>query len=87
MPILKLSIKANKQNKKAYIANKGKKQAYKNLLKKLRVIAKSDDQGEKKSYLSKVYSALDKLGKKNIFHKNKVARKKAQACKLVKEEK
>jgi len=45
----------------------------------LRVFNKSPD----KKKLDEVYSLLDKVGKRNIFHKNKVSRLKARYSKVV----
>lgn len=46
-------------------------------------IRKSKDRKEAQELLSKVYSMLDKLAKKNIIHKNKAANQKSKLTRFV----
>lgn len=45
----------------------------------------SEDKEKLKKTLSLIYSLIDKATKKNIFHKNKAARKKSQLAAQLKE--
>jgi small subunit ribosomal protein S20 len=45
----------------------------------------SEDQEKLKKTLNLIYSLIDKATKKNIFHKNKAARKKSQLAAQLKE--
>lgn len=77
MPIIKNAKKALRQTKKRTAVNKAKKRALKAEIKK---IANS---GNQKS-ASLVYSMIDKLAKKHIFHKNKAARIKSRIARASK---
>jgi len=76
MPILKNAKKALRVSKRKAVVNRKIKSAVKTTLDNL----KADPTNEN---LQKVYSAIDKAVKRNIFHKNKAARKKSQAAQLV----
>jgi small subunit ribosomal protein S20 len=74
MPIIKSAKKALRQTKKRTAANKAMKRELKAEIKKVSV------SGDQKS-VSQIYSMLDKLAKKHVFHKNKAARIKSKIAK------
>jgi small subunit ribosomal protein S20 len=74
MPIIKSAKKALRQTKKRTAANKARKRVLKAEIKK---VSGSSDQ----KTVSQVYSMLDKLAKKHVFHKNKAARIKSKIAK------
>lgn len=53
----------------------------------LRLLKKAKDEKEKKELLNAAYSIIDKAAKRHIIHKNKAARLKAKASKLVNQSK
>ncbi len=70
----KSAKKRIKQNEKRASRNRGYKRRMKTQV-KLTVSATPED---KKSTLSKAYSAIDKAAKKRVIHKNTAARKKSR---------
>jgi ribosomal protein S20 len=72
MPISKSATKALKQNLKKRSRNRHFTALFKESVKNLEINAKKDpiNKDEIKVLLSKVYSSIDKLVKKNIIHKN-----------------
>jgi small subunit ribosomal protein S20 len=76
MPIIKSAKKRVKVARKATVRNVKTKRGLKTALKSFQASLTS---GKKtKEAHAKAQSALDKAGKKNVMHKNKVARKKKQ---------
>jgi small subunit ribosomal protein S20 len=83
MPIIKSAKKRVRTANKAAIRNSKTKRSLKTALKAFHQAitgAKSDVTTEHR----KAQSALDSAGKKNVMHKNKVARKKRQLSKAAK---
>lgn len=76
MPV---SLSAKKSLRSSIAKRKGNLVWRKKLKDVIRVFNKNPD----KKKLDKVYSVLDKVGKRNIFHKNKVSRLKARYSKVV----
>jgi small subunit ribosomal protein S20 len=75
-------IKINKRN---YLQNKYYKTSVRTLIKRFftnldsyKIAPTSDEKENLEKLLSSIYSLLDKGTKKNIFHKNAAARKKAK---------
>ncbi|HSX15698.1 MAG TPA: 30S ribosomal protein S20 [Candidatus Saccharimonadales bacterium] len=83
MPIIKSAKKRVKVANKASVRNSKTKRSLKGAIK---AFAKSltGDKAKAVKALDKVQSELDKAGKKGVMHKNKVARKKAQAARAAK---
>lgn len=77
MPIIKSAKKRVKVAKKASVRNSKTKRSLKTALKSF--LGKASASG-----FNKTQSELDKAGKKNVMHKNKVARKKRQLAKAAK---
>ena len=78
MPIIKSAIKRVKQASIRRDRNVATKRAIKAAMKDFQ--AKPTSEG-----LSKVHSELDKALKKNLIHKNTIARRKASASKMAKD--
>lgn len=83
MPITKSAKKALRQSLRRKEGNLKRKNAYKNTLKEFRILAASSKKDEAKKMLSKVYKSLDKAAKTNVIAKNKAARLKSSAAKLL----
>jgi small subunit ribosomal protein S20 len=83
MPIIKSAKKRVRVAEKAAIRNSKTKRSLKEAIKSLHKVigsGKKDVTAEHR----KAQSALDTAGKKNVMHKNKVARKKSQLAKAAK---
>lgn len=76
MPVLKSSKKALRVAKRRRVENEL-------LRKKIRTALKSLRTNSNAKTLQQAFSAIDKGARKNIFHKNRAARLKSQASKLV----
>jgi ribosomal protein S20 len=83
MPIIKSAKKRVKVANKAAVRNSKTKRGLKDALKAFHR-AVTGGKKEAKEAQSKAQSALDKAAKKNVMHKNKVARKQAQVAKAAK---
>jgi small subunit ribosomal protein S20 len=84
MPIIKSAKKRVRTAEKAAIRNSKTKRTLRGAVK---AFQKALTGGDKKTVVEnhgKAQSALDKAGKKNVMHKNKVARKKSQLSKAAK---
>jgi small subunit ribosomal protein S20 len=83
MPIIKSAKKRVRTASKAAVRNSKTKRSLKDALK---AFHKAAGGGKKDSTVEhrKAQSALDTAGKKNVMHKNKVARKKRQLSKAAK---
>ena len=77
MPILKSAIKKLRQDKKRAKFNRVKKETLKKLIKEA-IKSKSNPK------IIKATSFIDKMGRKNLIHKNKAARLKSRLAKLKK---
>ena len=84
MPITKSAKKAMRQSLSRKARNLRRKNTYKNALKELLKTASSGNKKEAEKLLPKVYKAIDKAAKTNVIAKNKAARLKSKAAKMVK---
>jgi len=84
MPITKSAKKALRQSLSRKAENLRRKENYKNTLKKFIKLASAGKNEEAKQTLPKVYKALDKAAKTNVIAKNKAARLKSKAQRLLK---
>lgn len=80
MPIIKSAKKRVKVATKATIRNSKTKRSLKAAVKAFGSALAATDKKKAVKALDKVQSELDRAAKKGILHKNKVARKKAQAA-------
>lgn len=77
MPIIKSAKKRVKVARKATVRNAKTKRSLKTALKAFQAAVTSGSKSAEEAK-KKAQSALDKAGKKNLMHKNKVARKQRQ---------
>lgn len=82
MPIIKSAKKKLRQDVKRTRLNKKYKNAYKNIVDKVRK-TKPKEAKEKNKLLSQVYSTIDKAVKKKVIHKNKGNRLKKSVARLL----
>ena len=83
MPITQSAKKALRQSLTRKARNLRRKNNYKNNLKELKNLASAGKNDEAKKLLPKVYKALDKAAKTNVIAKNKAARLKSSAAKML----
>jgi len=83
MPITKSAHKALKQSKKRRVKNVRKANNYRVALKELTKLSSTDNKKKAEKLLPKVYKALDKAAKTNVINKNKAARLKSKAQRLL----
>lgn len=84
MPIIKSAKKRVKVANKATVRNSKTKRSLKAAVKAFGKAMGAKDKKTAVKALDKVQSELDKAAKKGVMHKNKVARKKAQAARNAK---
>lgn len=77
MPLLKASIKANKQNIKNRARNNSNRRDLKATLKEIVTNMTKENLGAAEKMMSEAFSKIDKAVKKNLIKKNTGARKKA----------
>ena len=77
MPNIKSAKKRMRQNEKRRIYNKSIKSTVKTHVKKFLNMVEVGSIDEAKKFLPLVVSQLDKSGKKGIYHKNYIGRKKS----------
>ena len=78
MPTSRSSKKRVRQNERRRRRNQGTMSKIKTLKKSVAAAIKSGDEDKVKSTTRDCCSALDKAAKKNVLHKNKVARDKSR---------
>lgn len=86
MPIIKSAKKKLRQDIKRTKQNKVYELAYKKIMDEVRKAKKGQSagkQGKSDELLKKAYKAIDKAAKKHIIHKNKAARLKSQASRML----
>lgn len=84
MPIIKSAKKRVRTAEKAAIRNSKTKRSLKSAVKAFHAAITGGDKKAVVETHSTAQSNLDKAGKKNVMHKNKVARKKSQLSKAAK---
>ena len=83
MPQRRSGIKDLRKNHTRRMHNLDIKTALKKTVKKFLVSVKAENVEEAKTDLNTVYKKLDKAAKRNILHKNTVARRKSKFAKQV----
>jgi small subunit ribosomal protein S20 len=78
MPRRKTSLKSNRVNKRKHTRNLKVKGQLKKALKKFQELITQKNGAEAKTFLTKVFSQLDKAAKKNIIHPATANRKKSR---------
>lgn len=83
MPRRRSSIKRKRADKKRRLHNLKIKQQLKKTLKKLQALLSAKNTAEAKTFLTKVFSALDKAAKRRIIHPQTANRKKSRLAKRI----
>lgn len=83
MPNTESAKKRVRQNQKRQAKNAAQKSEAKTILKRVEAAVAAEDKQLAEKEMRHTHSKLDKLAKANIWHKNKVARLKAQVAKKV----
>ncbi len=78
MPRRKTSLKRKRADKKRHLRNLRVKTSLKKALKKFQALLSAKNITEAKTYLTKVFSELDKAAKKKIIHTNTAKRRKSR---------
>ena len=86
MPITKSAKKALRQNEKRKGKNLRRKREIKKLQKSLRVLISQQKTKEAEKLLPQIYKAVDKAAKTQVIKKNKAAREKSKAVRLLNRE-
>lgn len=84
MPITASAKKAYRQSLTRKARNLRRKNAYKNTFKEYKKFVIEGKKDEAKKLLPNVYKSLDKAAKTGVIKKNKAARLKSSAAKLIK---
>ena len=84
MPITKSAHKALRQSKRRRVRNLAKTEAYKTVLKELKKLAIAGKKADAMKLLPTAYKKIDKAAKTGIIKKNKAARLKSAAARLLK---
>jgi small subunit ribosomal protein S20 len=78
MPRRRTSLKSNRVNKRKHTRNLKVKGQLKKSIKKFQELLAKKDTAEAKTFISKVFSQLDKAAKKNIIHPATANRRKSR---------
>jgi len=83
MPNRPSAKKRVRQNEKRRFRNKARKTEAKTFMKRVAEAVAAGDLSRAQTELRLAHSKLDKIAKRNIWHRNNVARKKAKLARLV----
>jgi len=78
MPRRRTSLKSNRINKRKHARNLKIKLQLKKAIKKLQELLSEKNSSEAKTFITKVFSQLDKAAKKNIIHPRTANRRKSR---------
>jgi len=78
MPRRRTSLKSNRVNKRKHTRNIKVKVQLKKAIKKFQELLAKKESAEAKTFISKVFSQLDKAAKKNIIHPATANRRKSR---------
>jgi len=78
MPRRRTSLKSNRVNKRKHTRNVKVKLQLKKAIKKFQELLAKKETAEAKTFISKVFSQLDKAAKKNIIHPATANRRKSR---------
>jgi small subunit ribosomal protein S20 len=78
MPRRRTSLKSNRVNKRKHTRNVKVKLQLKKTIKKFQELLAKKETAEAKTFISKVFSQLDKAAKKNIIHPATADRRKSR---------
>lgn len=82
MPLLKSSIKQNRQNAKNRTRNDAQKLSTRKAIKSVEKMVATKETKELSTSVSKAAAMIDKMAKKNLIHKNTAARRKSKLMRL-----
>ena len=83
MPITKSAEKALRQSKRRRVRNLAQSNAYKTVTKEFKRLTGAGKKADAAKLLPKVYKKIDKAAKTGVIKKNKAARLKSAAAKLL----
>lgn len=78
MPRRRTSLKSNRVNKRKHTRNIKVKVQLKKAIKKFQELLTTKNSAEAKTFITKVFSQLDKAAKKNIIHPGTANRRKSR---------
>ena len=78
MPRRRTSLKSNRVNKRKHTRNLKVKVQLKKAIKKFQELLAKKNSAEAKTFITKVFSQLDKAAKKNIIHPGTANRRKSR---------
>jgi small subunit ribosomal protein S20 len=78
MPRRRTSLKSTRVNKRKHTRNIKVKLQLKKTIKKFQELLSKENTGEAKTFITKVFSQLDKAAKKNIIHPGTANRRKSR---------
>jgi small subunit ribosomal protein S20 len=78
MPRRRTSLKSNRVNKRKHTRNVKVKLQLKKAIKKFQELLAKKNSAEAKTFITKVFSQLDKAAKKNIIHPGTANRRKSR---------
>lgn len=84
MPITSSAKKALRASKRKAVFNTARKDALKDVVKRIKKFVTDKNTQEAVNLLSAAYKAIDKAAKTNLIKKNNAARKKSRLAKLIK---
>ena len=83
MPIIKSAKKALRQSEKRKQRNLKKKEAFRDVLKKIKKLAAAKELEKAKQLIPLAYKTLDKAAKTKVIKKNAASRKKSRIMKIL----
>lgn len=87
MPIIKSAKKAVRQSERRRVQNLARKDAVREITRKIKKLVASGKHEEALVLLPQAYKALDKAAKTNVIHKNAASRKKSRLTKFIRKTK
>jgi len=84
MPITSSAKKALRASKRKRVYNQHRKDALKDVVKRIKKFVADKNTQEAMKLLSAAYQAIDKAAKTNLIKKNAAARKKSRLSKMIK---
>ncbi|MEK7566661.1 MAG: 30S ribosomal protein S20 [Patescibacteria group bacterium] len=83
MPIIKSAKKALRQAERRRVQNLARKDAIREVVRKIKKLVASNKHDEALALLPQAYKAMDKAAKTNVLHRNTASRKKSRLVKFI----
>ena len=83
MPITRSAKKALRQSERRREQNLLRKEAFKQVIKEIRIFVQEKKIGDAEALLTKAYKMLDKAAKSGVIKKNSASRKKSRLARLI----